>query len=753
MTSHPAAPADRDRDPVEYRRVRGFLLVCAFSAIIVGTIGQLVMPARGSPLLAWLDTAIIPALVTVLFVLSRPDRPRLLALTLGFVYLESVLTASLFAIGLAFSIVVPIIGIGLVGPHMRGRASVATYAGAWAIATLSFVIAETGNPPNPLGSESPVLTVVAFALIAAGALGLLWRSSDQQVRALAAADREIAARVAARTELERTAEFLETLVGSSPLATIALHQSGRVTLWNPAAVSVFGWTEAEVVGRPLPGDLVGPGPGGRPGLGDLIARSLAGEAIRGERVVTCRRDGTEVTVELHAGAHREAAQPHGVIVQAIDVTERSILEARLRQSQRLEAVGHLAGGIAHDINNALTAVGGFTEMIEAAVEDPLVKADARSVVEGVRRASQLTRQLLAFAQRSVLKPEVIDAAAFLTSIQRDLQQLVGSDVKVVIRAETAPAWVDVDPARFEQAVLSLAENAIDAMPGGGTLSITIARRDPPGPSPDPTLVAPRSMMPESRIVVTIADTGSGFEPALQDQAFEPYLSADERAPGGGLGLAMVHGFVSQSGGEVELHSEPGVGTSVEIRLPEAARPSDADLAREPLSTDQGPELRESAARGETILLIDDEPAVAELGRRVLARLGYDVIVAADGPAGIDVARTRPEPIHLVVSDVIMPGMLGTDAVAAIRAIHPEAAVLFASGYPADAITEDGVLPDGTTLIEKPFSLATLGSSVRSVLDQHTADAGAAHADGPDAAEAADAGADRHASDPVVPGTA
>ena len=683
--------------------------------MIVGTVGQFVLPARGSPFLAWLDTAVIPAIVTVLFVLLRPDRPVLLALTLGLVYLEAVLTASLFAIGLAFSIVVPIIGIGLVGPRVRGRALIATYVGAWAVATISVVIAETGNPPNPLGSDVPALTATAFALVTAGALGLMWRSSDQQVRALEAADREITARIAAKAELERTAEFLETLVGASPVATIALNQNGIVILWNPAAVGVFGWTEIETVGRVLPAALTAAGRSDGIGLGGLIDRSLAGAAIRGERVVTRRRDGTEVIVEVYADArHVVAGRATGVILQAIDVTERSILEARLRESQKLEAVGHLAGGIAHDINNALTAIGGFTEMIETDAKDPIVKADARAVAEGVQRASQLTRQLLAFAQRSVLKPQVIDAATFLESIEPDLQRLLGPDVALVIRTVAKPAFVHVDPGQFEQAVRSLVENAFDAMPAGGTLTISTARREAPDEVIDPTIAAGSMALRGPAIVVTVTDTGDGIEPGLQEQAFEPYITADEGGSVGGLGLAMVHGFVAQSGGEVDLRSRQGAGTTVEIRLPEAARTMRLDPGDG--QPPNGAVIHRQAGGDETILLIEDEHAIAEFCRRVLTNLGYHVIVTTDGSAAVEAARNHPDPIELVLSDVIMPGMRGPDAVATIRASHPEVAVLFASGYTADAFTENGVLTGGVKMIEKPFTAASLADSVREALD-------------------------------------
>jgi PAS domain S-box-containing protein len=721
VTNLAAAPPEGGRIPREHRRVQGFLIVCAVAAAIVGTIGQIVMPARGSPFLVWLDTALIPVVATVLFILTRPDRPVLLALTLGLVYLEAVLTASLFAIGLAFSIVVPIIGIGLVGPRVRGRTSIAAYVGAWAIASISVVIALTGNPPNPLGTEVPLLTALAFALVAAGALGLLWRSSDQQVRALDSADREIAARIAATTDRERTAAFLEDLVHSSPVATMALDHDGVVTLWNPAAVDVFGWTETEMLGHPLPGALASDGPSDRPDLEGLISRSLAGQAIRGDRVAAGRRDGREVIVEVHADARRAVAdQPGGIIVQAIDVTERSVLEARLRQTQKLEAVAHLAGGIAHDINNALTAVSGFTEMIEAGAEDPDVKADARIVVEGVQRASQLTRQLLAFAQRSVLKPQVIDAGAFIESIETDLQRLLGPEIAVDVKVEARPAWVHVDPGQLEQALMSLAQNARDTMPTGGTLTIAIGRRDASA-IPDDTGEAGRSDgLPGPVVVLSVVDTGGGLEPELRQHAFEPYLATGDQSPGGGLGLAMVHGFVAQSGGEIELDSEPGAGTSVEIRLPEAAEPEDAEWLAEPPPTDDAPGR---APGGETILLIEDEPPVAEFCRRVLIGLGYRLIEASDGPGAIAAATAHAGTIDLILSDVILPGMRGPEAVAAIRARHPDVAVLFASGYTADAITERGVLPDAVALLEKPFTAASLGECVREALARRSSPAG------------------------------
>ena len=712
MQTQIAVRAGEADHPDDSRRVRGLLLATAFAAMVVGTIGQLILPARGSSFLAWLDTAVIPAVVVILLIVNRRDRPDLLIVTLGLLYLEAILTASLFTIGLAFSIVVPIIGIGLVGPRLHGRASVATYIGAWAVATISVFIAEFGNPPNPLGADVPLLTVLAFALVSAGALGLMWRAGNRQAQALAAADREIAARIEAKAELERTADFLDTLIRSSPVATIALDPSGTVTLWNPAAERVFGWTEMETTGRALPpgvadtdDDDVG-GHAADVSLPDRILRSMTNGPIRGDRIRGRRKDGSEVTVELHVDSRAdEAGRTSGMIVQAIDVTARSLLEAQLQQAQKLEAVGKVAGGIAHDINNALTAVGGFTELIEAESDDPTVKADARVVADGVDRASQLTRQLLAFAQRSALRPQVIDAADFVDSMAPMLRRLLGTDVELIVRHDAGPTAVHVDPGQFEQAILHLADNALDAMPAGGTLTIATGRAEAGSGTASPSRAAGSAAAPRM-VAISVTDTGTGIPIEFRDQVFEPFFTTKGRGPAGGLGLSMVHGFVAQSGGGVTLESTSGEGTTIEIRLPAASvQPAVGAVATPRLPGGH-----------ETILVVDDEPAVAAFARRALVGLGYQVLEAADGPAAIQAARTHPGPIDLILCDVVMPGMSGPEAIEMIRPGRPESAVLYASGYTADAIMDRGEVPAGVDLLEKPFTGASLAARVREVLD-------------------------------------
>jgi PAS domain S-box-containing protein len=706
MTAVPLEDDDTRGLPGEHRRVRILVLICVNLLVIVGALGQLLQPARGSPLLAWLSTAVIPGLVALLLLVSRRDRRGLLVLLCLLINVEAVLTASLFVIGLAFAILLPIIGIALVQPYVRGRASLAIYVSAVAISTISLVIVELEIPPNTLADDQPVLTVVAFALVASAALGLLWRAGEGQVHALDGAAREITARIAAERRATATANRVQALINSSPVATLAFDQDGTVTIWNPAAERLFGWSNEELVGLQLPSALE-PRPGeGDAGIRDSVGRAMAGELISGEHVHAHDRTGRELILQIHADAgHDQSEQGLGVIVHVIDVTDRAALEARLVQSQKMEAVGQLAGGIAHDINNTMTAIGGFAELIETATDDKDIETDARTISDAVRRARQLTGQLLAFARRSVLQPEVIEVTTFIASVQPIFQRLVGSGVEIRTRHEVSSASIRVDPAQFEQALINLVVNARDAMPTGGMLTIGTARRDVMGHH-----TGHDAADADSRIVVSISDTGIGIDPSLQAQVFEPFFTTKRRGAGSGLGLAMVYGFVAQSGGEVELHSAPNAGTTIEITLPEVfEQPS-------PSPTRTGPT---AVGGSEAILVIEDEPAVGEFVRRILMRLGYEVIGASDGRSAIALARAHRKPIRLILSDVMMPGMSGPEAVDAIRAIHPESAVLFASGYTADAISDRGALPAGVELIEKPYSAEELSLRVRSVLDGAT----------------------------------
>jgi PAS domain S-box-containing protein len=703
--SVPQLPAAR-RPSVQTRGLRIFLVCCGLAAIGLSAVAQIAQPAHGNVLISWLVTVVVPGAIVVLVISNRRDSVPVLVLVCALIDVEAVLLASLYVIGIAFAIVLPIIGIGLVQPYLGGWAKMAAYIAAVVVSTTSVALAELGIPPNHLGADQPMLAIAAFGLVSAFALGLTWFAGVRLTLALEAAGREIEARISAEKRLSRTAQTLGRMISSSPVATIALDADGVVTVWNPAAERLFGWAPDEVVGRrlPLPG-----GDGAAAELRWRIERALVGEALQGEVARGETRDGRRVLVELHTAIlYDDRARPRGRIVQVIDVTQRSALEAQLRQAQKMEAVGQLAGGIAHDINNTLTAVGGFAELIEEGAEDPELQEYARTISSAVVRGGDLTRQLLAFARRSVLQPRSIDVSRFLASILPMLQRLLGSDVAVVVRTDAEDAAINVDPGQFEQAMLNLAVNARDAMPSGGTLSIATSRVAPADPAPGAGGPA--------EIVVTVADTGVGIPSDLQDLVFEPFFTTKQKGKGTGLGLAMVYGFVTQSGGKVSLRSVPGEGTTVEIRLPEAL-----DV---PVAVPRA--AAAASSRGtETVLLVEDEAPIALFGRKVLTSLGYRVLDARDGMGAVEIARSYPEPIELIVSDVIMPGMVGPEVVRAVRDLHPEAAVLYASGYTADAIADRGVLPKGVELVLKPYTAGEFAARVRAALDARAVVAGRA----------------------------
>ena len=664
--------------PARDRRLRRFLLGCGAAAIGISAIAQIVAPSRGEPWYAWLVTVLLPGLIVAIALTKRGRRPPLLFVAAVLIYVEAVLLAGLYTVGIAFAILLPIIAIGLVQAYVRGWVKLAAYLGAVVAATLAVVIAELGVPANPLGADTAPLAVAAFSLVAGFALGITWHTGERLLRALDEAKREIDRRIAVENKLRLTAGFLERLIESSPVATMVLEADGHVSVWNPAAEALLGWTADEVIGEEPP-----------------IQVPHAASDAAGQSVALETRDGRRVSVEVHAAVrHTEKGEPLGLIVQLIDLTKRAALEAQLRQAQKMEAVGHLAGGIAHDINNTLTAVGGFAELIEAQASDAEVRADAQQIAQAVGRAGDLTRQLLAFARRSVLEPQTFVVSAFIASIVPMLQRLLGTDITMHVEDHAPMAAVHVDPAGFEQALLNLAVNGRDAMPAGGTLTLRTSRRD-------------------GNVVVTVSDTGVGIPEEFRDQVFEPFFTTKEQGKGTGLGLSMVYGFVTQSGGTVELRSSASGGTTIEIALAEVPYTKGIEPSAAPAADTHGTE---------TVLFVEDDETVARFGVRVLRRLGYEVLEAPDGDAAIAVAREHTEPIQLILSDVIMPGMMGPEAVRAVQAIHPEAAILFASGYTADAIADRGVLPEGVELLRKPYTAGELADRVRATLDGRTAQA-------------------------------
>ncbi len=387
---------------------------------------------------------------------------------------------------------------------------------------------------------------------------------------------------------------------------------------------------------------------------------------------------------------------------ARDVTERKVLRDKLAQAQKMEAVGRLAGGIAHDFNNILTAIGGFGALVAGALPptSPL-RADVEEILKAATRASTLTRQLLTFSRKQVLRPELVDVNRVVASLEPMLRRLLHEDIELRTELGMGLGYVRVDSNQLEQVLLNLAANAKDAMPAGGVLTIKTAR-DEVCPAPD--------QRPENRegdyVVLEVSDTGIGMDAETQAHLFEPFFTTKEPGKGTGLGLATVHGIVEQSGGFISVQSEPQHGTSFKVFLPR--------VVEAPLVT--AVKDREVTGGDETILVVEDDATIRTLARTVLTRWGYRVLVAADGMDAFRVAAEEGRSIDLLLTDVVMPSRGGRALAEDIRRQHTNVRILYMSGYPDDTIAHHGVLDSATPFLPKPFTPDELLIAVKSALN-------------------------------------
>jgi two-component system cell cycle sensor histidine kinase/response regulator CckA len=500
-----------------------------------------------------------------------------------------------------------------------------------------------------------------------------------------------------QSALRQREELFHALFEHSMDALFVLDDAGRVVDANAAAVTMAGAPRNSVVGVRL-SDFMRAEQHGDAGL-PLEAASDTGQ-LRGESVVV-RPDGGRVAVTFRI---RHGVLPGRHLALVRDVAAQRSLEEQLRHSQRMEALGRLAGGVAHDFNNILTAILGHTEMLaEDQPEGSPLRADLEEIRGAALRASALTGQLLAFSRRQVLQPRVLDLATALRSVEPMLRRIIGEDVELEI---AAPAGITVraDPNQIEQVVVNLAVNARDAMPGGGRLTLGVATR---------TLEEREEMLPGESVepgtyaVLSVSDTGMGITPEVVDRIFEPFFTTKERGRGSGLGLSTVYGIVSQSGGGIRLETTPGKGCTFHVHLPLVSEPP------ERLDERPGPRLEHGA---ETVLLVEDEDAVRHLACRALESRGYTVLPAADGASALALARGYEGPIDLVVSDVVMPGLSGPHLADALRDIRPGIRVIFISGYAEDALGSRAPADQDAGFLAKPFTGGELGAAVRAALD-------------------------------------
>jgi two-component system cell cycle sensor histidine kinase/response regulator CckA len=417
-----------------------------------------------------------------------------------------------------------------------------------------------------------------------------------------------------------------------------------------------------------------------------------------------KKDGTVIEVEISWNPlvfdGRQAQ-----LVLATDVTERRSLEQQLRQAQKMEAIGQLAGGVAHDFNNLLTVILGFTELAAAEVETGSRQSEPLGEIRKAgERAAVLTRQLLAFSRRQVLEPKILDLNALITDLERMLRRLIGEDVELATALDPGVGPVRADVGQIEQVILNLAVNARDAMPTGGKLTIE-TRNVELDESYAREHVAVR---PGSYAMLAVTDTGTGMSAETKSHMFEPFFTTKGQGKGTGLGLATVYGIVKQSEGNIWVYSELGRGATFKIYLPLVksdsspveARPSDARPAR----------------GSETVLLVEDEDAVRTLTRRILEGFGYSILEARKGEAALELARRHSQPIHLLLTDVVMPDMGGPELAERMRRVRPDTKVLFMSGYTDDAVVRHGIIANGVHFLQKPFTPEALARKVRETLD-------------------------------------
>lgn len=397
---------------------------------------------------------------------------------------------------------------------------------------------------------------------------------------------------------------------------------------------------------------------------------------------------------------------HPLYLQGVmtDITDRLDLERQYRQAQKMEGIGRLAGGIAHDLNNLLTVINGTVELaLPSADQVPGLRGDLLEIRRATDRAASLTRQLLAFSRQQVLRIEVLDVNRIARDLVKMLARVIGEDVRVDTRFADTLGHIRADAGQLEQVLMNLAVNARDAMPHGGTL--TIETRDV---DLDAAFAARHvTVTPGPHICIVVRDTGVGMDAATQARIFEPFFTTKEAGKGTGLGLSTVYGIVKQTGGSIWVESAPDKGTSFTLYFPRV----DADIVEQ----SSAPHARLAQGGTETILVVEDEPAIRAVAVRVLTKLGYTVLEAASGEEALERAMRHEGPLDLLVTDMVMPGMTGPELAAALRERQPSLRVLFTSGYSADAVASKFGLQDEAHFIAKPYALAELAREVRRVL--------------------------------------
>ncbi|MGE3508659.1 MAG: response regulator [Vicinamibacterales bacterium] len=506
---------------------------------------------------------------------------------------------------------------------------------------------------------------------------------------------------AAEQALRASEERFRALVENSWEVLLLLDVRGCVTYTTPSVTRQFGWQPEQLIATPLV-DLLHP-EDQRP----VAQKFNAALGRPGERMMTEARirhaDGTYRSMDAIVVNRLHEPAVDAVVFNARDITEGRRLEEQLRQSQKMEAVGRLAGGVAHDFNNLLTAILGYCNLAldDLSPSDPS-RRDLEEIRDAGERAATLTRQLLAFSRRQMLQPEPTDLNALVQQTEKMLHRILGEDIELITALSPELPEIMADPASIEQVIVSLAMNARDAMPSGGRLIIETTLSELDGAYAD----SHATVLPGVYVMLAVTDSGEGMDAATRSRVFEPFFTTKPQGKGTGLGLATVYGIVKQTGGYIWVYSEPAHGTVFKVYLPlaQAQAPTVTPVSRQP-----------THRASETILLVEDEEAVRSLTAEVLRRQGFDVIDAQDGVEALRLARGFAGPIHLLLTDIVMPHMNGRDLAEQLCGVRPEIKVLFMSGYTDHAVVHRE-LNAGAPFLQKPFTPDALARKVRGLLD-------------------------------------
>jgi two-component system cell cycle sensor histidine kinase/response regulator CckA len=525
-----------------------------------------------------------------------------------------------------------------------------------------------------------------------------------EARAVIAAD--ITARRRAENALREASQTVRALIEAMPLAIVGLDFDGNVTSWNRAAREIFGWTEDEVLGKFVPfvpeNDL------------DFVRANLEaarrGETIAGVEKQRLCKDGSMVDVVLWTAVQRDASgTPAGLIVLIDNTTEAKRLQEQLRQSQKMEAIGRLAGGVAHDFNNLLTVVTGFSQyMLDSLDLDSAARSAVEEILKAGNRAASLTNQLLAFGRRQMIQPRVLDLNRVIADMQRMLRRVIIEEIALEFKLAPSLWKVRADAGQIEQIMMNLLLNARDAMPQGGRITIETAnleltRRE---------VRARQDLKAGRHVMIRVSDTGHGMDAETQRHLFEPFFTTKGLGRGTGLGLSTVYGIVKQNSGDIAVVSQPGRGSTFTIYLPAVNGDTEETRALETAPAPRG---------SETILVVEDEPGVRRTVCELLRRQGYTVLEASDGPAALDLAQRYGGPIDVLLTDVIMPLMSGQELAQRLSALRPGIRKIYLSGYANDLLTQRGISGAGGVFVQKPFTPDVLARKLRAVLEGESED--------------------------------